>query len=91
MILISLRIQVKNFTLAKLIHKLGIISHKATISDVWVFDTKYKKALTLIKNYLGKIYSDPDHEECFANFEQVYLVLKYMNMKAMKLGYKKIC
>ena len=56
MILISLRIQVKKFTLEKLIHKLGIISHKVTISDVWVFETRYKKALPLIKDYLGMIY-----------------------------------
>ena len=52
----------ENVTLEKSIYKLGIISHKVTISDVWIFDTKYKKALTLIKDYLGIIYSDPDHE-----------------------------
>ena len=81
----------ENVTLAKSIYKLGSISHKVTISDVWVFDTKYKMALPLIKDYFGMIYSDPDHEEVAANFEQVYLVLQYMNMKAMKLGFKKNC
>ena len=76
----------ENVTLGKSIYKLGSISHKVTISDVWIFDTKYKKVLPLIKDYLGMIYSDPDHEEVAANFKQVYLVLQFMNMKAMKLG-----
>ena len=52
----------ENVTLGKSIYKLGSISNKVTISDVWIFDTKYKKALPLIKDYLGMIYSDPDHE-----------------------------
>ena len=52
----------ENVMLAKFIYKLGSISHKVTISDVWIFYTKYKKALPLIKDYLGMIYSDPGHE-----------------------------
>ena len=77
----------ENVTLGKSIYKLGSISHKVRNSDVWIFDTEYKKVQPLIKDYLGMIYSDPDHEEVAANFEQVYLVLQYMNMKAMKLGF----
>ena len=47
-----------------------------------------KKVLPLIKDYLGIIYSYFELEKFAANFEQFYLVVRYMNLKAMKLGLK---
>ena len=71
--------------LEQLIENLCNYSHTVSISGVWNFDTKQKRVLPLIKDYLDIIYASSDNAGVAEKFEKFYAEVGYINLKASKL------
>ena len=59
----------------------GNVNHEVSIFGYWIFDSNYKKALTLTTKGLNLIYSTLFGEGMFAMFETVFYEVKYVNNK----------
>ena len=69
-------------TLVQLIEISGNVNHAVSITECWIYDSNYKRALTLIKEHLDIIcFPSKDYKIIYAKFKDVYFTIRYMNPK----------
>ena len=67
-----------NVTLVQLMDSIGNVNHAISVVGYWIFDSKYERALVLIKASFDMICAPSVGEEQNAIFERVYHAVRYI-------------